>query len=94
MVNVQSGNEEATNRILATVNFTLIAPLIDDELLAENKEFLGTVEKTAVALFKQGGYLTFSDALFTAITQRQVAIAQTPVLTGMIDGQDNVIPKE
>jgi len=94
-INAKHGNEEEIDRLFDVIinNTFLIKPFVPDVLLAENQEFLDTVAKTAVAHFKQGGYVAFSDALFIAIKERESVILNTPVVTGMLDGQDNVIPK-
>lgn len=89
----EEGSETFQSHLLSSVNGDLIAPLVTDPLLASNEEFLQTVANAAVVLYREGGYASFSDAVFAALKKREMEISATPSLEGTIDGSENVIPE-
>ncbi len=79
-------SEEST---LAKVNGSVVAPLVGDDALAEDGDFLATVVALAKKNYKEGA-TPFSEALLGALKTREGQIKNMASVDGFIDGQDNV----
>lgn len=81
---------KTTEDLLNGVDVGVVSPLISDPLLASNEEFLQTVISLAKKKYGEG-VAPFSDALFSAVSERLDQVASTKPIDGVIDGQDNVV---
>jgi hypothetical protein len=76
-----AANDESLNTdITEALDPRLATPFVKNSQLAHDQEFLKTVVRKAAVLFKQGGYVSFTDALPVAADLRVAELKKADVI--------------